>query len=48
MTDKEQKELKKAIKDLTLLYEQALQSKYIYNPLAFALYHTWKKFDGRK
>lgn len=48
MTEKEEKELDKAIKELKKVYKESLKSDYIKQPLAHALYTTWKKFDRRK
>lgn len=41
-------ELYKAFKLLIEEYEIALRSPLVNNPLAFALYQTWKEVDGRK
>lgn len=38
--------LEKAIELLCAEYEKAMNLEYVRNPLAFALYHTWKKVDG--
>lgn len=40
-------ELDKAIAKLTELYDKALQNEQIHNPIAYALYHTWKEFDDK-
>lgn len=39
-------ELQKAVKLLTRNYEQGLQNAYVRNPLAWALYRTWREIDG--
>ena len=41
-------ELDKAKKMLEEQYARARNLKYVRNPIAFALYHTWKKFDAKK
>lgn len=44
------KELNKAIKELEKQYENATKgnmAKIIYNPLAYALYQTWRIFDAK-
>ena len=40
-------ELAKAVKDLILFYEKARCMKGINNPIAYALYHTWEKYDEK-
>lgn len=35
--------LDEAIELLRTEYEKALRTKYVINPLAWALYHTWEK-----
>ena len=39
--------LEKAIELLCLEYGKALSNEHIHNPLAYALYQTWKKVDER-
>ena len=41
-------ELGKAIKVLTEQYEKAKKLEYVHNKIAYALYQTWKIFDGRR
>ena len=48
MTDKQAKELQKVISELTKEYAKALENKYIFKPMAFALYHVWKKCDEKE
>lgn len=38
-------ELRKAVELLHKNYEKALNSSYVRNPIAWALYHNWKKMD---
>ena len=38
-------ELRKAVDLLHKNYEKALNSSYVRNPIAWDLYHTWKKMD---
>lgn len=40
--------LEKVIKMLEEEYERAKQKDFVRDPLAYALYHTWKKVDKRK
>ena len=40
--------LNKAIKELTRQYEKAKQLEFVKNKVAYALYQTWKIFDGRE
>ena len=44
----ESRELEEAKKMLEEQYARARNLKYVRNPIAFALYHTWKKFDAKK
>lgn len=44
----EDPELMKAIKLLIKQYSRSKASDYVYNPIAHALYHTWKQVDERK
>lgn len=44
----EDPELMKAIKLLIKQYSHSKASDYVYNPIAHALYHTWKQVDERK
>ena len=37
--------IEKAIEILKAEYERAKNMKYVQKPLAWALYHTWKKVD---
>ena len=39
-------ELRKAVKELHKQYERAINSPAVRNPLAWALYHTWKQMYG--
>ena len=39
--------LDKVIKMLEEEYERAKKLEYVQHPLAWALYHTWKKVDER-
>lgn len=38
----------KAIADLYEAYDQAKEQDWIYDPLAYALYHVWKKVDEER
>lgn len=39
--------LKKAIKLLEVHYEVAKKLEWVHNPVAYALYQTWKMVDGK-
>lgn len=41
-------ELDKAIETLKREYKKALASSYVYNPIGYALYKTWRQFDRKK
>ena len=43
----EDRELEKAVATLRNNYERAKTLNYVYDPLAWALYQTWKEFDGK-
>lgn len=40
--------LEQVIKMLEEEYERAKKLEFVWDPLAYALYHTWKKVDERK
>lgn len=40
------KDINAAIRDLKKLHEQACKKDFVRNPLAYALFHTWKKYDN--
>ena len=40
--------MEKVIELLEQEYEKAKNLEYVRDPLAYALYHTWKKVDERK
>ena len=43
------KELRRAVNLLIKQYEHSMNSEYVHNPVAHALYHTWKQVDeGRE
>lgn len=42
----EMHELRKAVKLLGKNYERGLNSDYVRNPVAWAMYQTWKEMDG--
>ena len=48
MTEKHFVEMQKAITKLWKNYDKALDCDFIQNPLAWALYQTWKEIDGRE
>lgn len=39
--------LEKAIEILRAEYERAVKLEWVHNPIAYALYQTWKKADER-
>ena len=43
----EDKTLAKAVTELRDNYERAKTLSYVNDPLAWALYQTWKDFDGK-
>lgn len=45
MTKQQEKLLNKAIKELTIQYEKALDISIVHKPLAYALYHTWQNIE---
>ena len=40
--------LEQVIKMLEEEYERAKKLEFVWDPRAYALYHTWKKVDERK
>ena len=42
------KDIDKAIEELKKQYEKALELDFVKNKIAYALYQTWKIFDGRE
>lgn len=40
-------ELRETVTLLHKEYEKAEQSPFVHDPLAYALYHTWRAVDGR-
>ena len=40
--------LEKAIEMLKAEYEEAKKQEWVLNPLAYALYHTWRQVDERR
>lgn len=43
----EDKALAKAVTELRDNYDRAKMLSYVNDPLAWALYQTWKEFDGK-
>lgn len=41
-------DIEKAIKELKKQYEYAKENLFVRDPLAYALYKTWKKFDEKR
>lgn len=41
-------ELAKAVQLLEREYERAKRLEFVYNPIAYALYQTWKVADKKK
>ena len=37
--------LDKAIKELCTMYGRGITNKYVFKPVSWALYQTWKKID---
>jgi len=48
MTEQQFIEMQKAITVLWKKYDMALDCDFIKNPLAWALYQTWKEVDGNE
>lgn len=47
MNDSEKKKLDDAVEVLTKNYEDALKMEHVVNPLAYALYYTWKNYNEK-
>ena len=41
-------ELSKVIADLRINYEVAKGLKFVNDPVAYALYQTWKQYEGKR
>lgn len=41
-------ELRQVVKKLIRNYEKAQKLQFVKNPIAYALYKTWREFDSRK
>lgn len=44
----EDKKLLEAIRILVKQYDHSKQSEYVHNPIAHALYHTWRQVDEKE
>lgn len=44
----DEKDLLKAILELTKEYQSALKSKYIFKPMAYSLYKVWQHWDKKE
>ena len=42
------KKIGKAIGDLIANYEDAIHTDFVYKPISYALYQTWKKWDEKE
>lgn len=40
------KDINAAIRDLKKLHERAREMDFVRSPLAYALFHTWRKYDN--
>ena len=38
-------ELQKVVRELCAEYEKAKSNPIVHNPIGYALYHTWKKYE---
>lgn len=40
------KDINAAIRDLKKLHERACEMDFVRDPLSYALFHTWRKYDN--
>ncbi len=43
-----ERDLKKAIDELTEKYTNAIENDYVFKPMAFTLYHLWQEWDAKE
>ena len=48
MKERHKRDLKKAIDELTAEYNAAIESDFVYKPMAYTLYHLWKVWDAKE
>lgn len=48
MTEKECKDLQQVFFDLSDEYNKALENKYVFKPISYALYRVWEKWDKKE
>ena len=48
LQERQKRDLKKAIDELTAEYTKALEKDFVFKPMAFTLYHLWQKWDAKE
>lgn len=48
LQERHKRDLKKVIEELTAEYNKAIENDYIFKPMAYTLYHLWKKWDAKE
>lgn len=48
LQERHKRDLKKAIEELTAVYNKAVEDVYIFKPMAYTLYHLWEKWDAEE
>ena len=48
LQERYKRNLKKAIEELTAEYNKSVENDYVLKPMAYTLYHLWKKWDAKE
>lgn len=48
LKERHKRDLKKAIEELTAMYETNIENDFVYKPMACTLYHLWKVWDAKE
>ena len=48
LKERHKRDLKKAIEELTTMYETNIENDYVFFPMAYTLYHLWQKWDAKE
>lgn len=48
LKERYKRNLKKVIEELTAEYNKSVENDYVLKPMAYTLYHLWKKWDAKE
>lgn len=48
LQERYKRNLKKVIEELTAEYNKSVENDYVLKPMAYTLYHLWKKWDAKE